>query len=123
MQEKIFINHTNHKSNQWSAEQVAAAESYGKIIDLPFPEVPPNFTTEEVQKMVYEKVQEILKLSPAAVLCQGEYSYTVAMVELLKKNKIPVMAATSERIVSEVTEADSSTKRVSLFRFVRFRAY
>ena len=123
MQEKIFINHTNHESEQWSAEQLAAAESLGKIIDLPFPEVPPNFTTEEVRQMVSKNVQEILKLSPAVVLCQGEFSYTVAMVEELKKNKIPVMAATSERIVSEVTEADGSTKRVSLFRFVRFRAY
>ena len=123
MQEKVFINHTNHKSAQWSAEQVAAAESFGKIIDLPFPEVPPNFSTEEVRQMVFEKLQEILKLSPVAVLCQGEFSYTVAMVNELKKNKIPAMAATSERIVSEITEADGSTKKVSVFRFVRFRAY
>ena len=121
--EKVLINHTNHNSNKWSAEQIAAAESYGKIIDLPFPEVPPNFSTEEVKQVVLENLQEILKLSPTVVLCQGEFSYTVAMVEELKKNQIPVMAATSERIVSEITDSDGSTKKVSVFRFVRFRKY
>lgn len=121
--EKIFINHTNHASNNWSAEQIAAAEIFGKIIDIPFPEVPPNFDTAEVYQMALENLREFLKLSPVAVLCQGEFSYTVAMVEELKKNQIPVMAATSERIVSEVVESDGSTKRVSSFRFVRFRKY
>ena len=120
---KIFINHTNHNSSQWNIEQIAAAESYGKILDLPFPEIPPNFSTEEVRQMVLLNLKEILKLSPKAVLCQGEFSYTVAMVEELKKNKIPVMAATSERIVSEITASDGSTKKISIFRFVRFREY
>ena len=121
--EKIFVNHTNHESANWSAEQKAAAESYGKIIDLPFPEVPPNFGAEEVRQLVLKNLQEILKLAPVAVLCQGEFSYTVAMVEELKKNKIPALAATSERIVSENTAGDGSTKKVSIFRFVRFRPY
>ena len=121
--DKIFINHTNHSSGKWSAEQTVAAEKFGRIVDLPFPEVPPNFSTEEVKQLVLENLQEILKLKPTVVLCQGEFSYTVAMVEELKKIKIPVMAATSERIVSEIVEADGSTKKVSVFRFVRFRAY
>lgn len=121
--EKIFINHTNHESAKWSAEQKLAAESYGKIIDMPFPEVPPNFSSEDVQKMAFDNLQKILEIAPVAVLCQGEFSYTVAMVELLKKNKIPVLAATSERIVSEIVEADGSTKKVSIFQFVRFREY
>ncbi len=112
MQEKIFINHTNHASINWSAEQIAAAESYGKIIDLPFPEVPPNFTTEEVKQLALENLQEILKLSPTVVLCHGEFSYTVSMVEELKKIEIPVMAATSERIVSEITDSDGLTKKI-----------
>ena len=69
------------------------------------------------------KLQEILELAPVAVLCQGEFNYTVAMAEELKKRGITVMAATSERIVSEVIESDGSTKRVSVFNFVRFRPY
>ena len=121
--EKIFVNHTNHASSKWSAEQKAAAETFGRIVDLPFPEVPPNFSAEEVRQMVLKNLQEILKFAPVAVLCQGEFSYTVAMVEALKKNSIPVMAATSERVVSEIVEEDGSTKRISIFQFVRFRLY
>ena len=121
--EKIFINHTNHPSAKWSVEQKNAAEIFGRIVDVPFPDVPPNFSTEEVHAMVLNNLQEILKLSPVAVLCQGEFNYTVAMAEELKNRGIPVMAATRERVVSEITESDGSTKRVSVFNFVRFREY
>jgi len=123
LQEKIFVNHTNHTAANWSAAQIKTAEKLGRIVDFPFPEVPPSCTAEEVRAMVLKNLQEILKLSPTAVLCQGEFNYTVAMVEELKRHKIPVMAATSERIVSEITETDGSTKKVSVFRFVKFRAY
>ncbi len=121
--EKIFVNHTNHTSANWSAEQKAAAGSYGKIVDLLFPDIPPNFTAKQVKAMVTKNLQAILKLSPAAVLCQGEFNYTVAMVEELKKNKIPVMAATSERDVQDIVEEDGSTKKISTFKFVNFRPY
>lgn len=121
--EKIFFNHTNHPSDKWSAEQKLAAENFGKVIDMPFPEIPPDFNTAEVREMVIKNLNEILKFEPAAVLCQGEFNYTVAMVEELKKRNIEVMAATSERIVSAIQEKDGSTKRVSIFKFVRFRQY
>ncbi len=121
--DKVFINHTNHPSAKWSVEQKNAAEKIGKIVDMPFPEVPPNIDTAAVHEMVLNQLQDILKLNPAAVLCQGEFNYTVAMAEELKKRGIPVMAATSERVVSEITESDGSTKRVSVFNFVRFREY
>ena len=121
--EKIFINHTNHPSDKWSIEQKLAAEKIGRIIDVPFPDVPPNFDTSEVHELVMKNLREIMKLSPAAVLCQGEFNYTVAMVEELKKNNVAVMAATSERVVSTIQESDGTTKRVSIFNFVRFRSY
>ena len=37
----MFINFTNHPSTQWSAEQKAAAQVYGKVIDLAFPAIDP----------------------------------------------------------------------------------
>ena len=123
MTEKIFVNHTNHPSDKWSVAQKLAAEKFGRIIDLPFPDIPPNFDTVEVHELVMKNLREIMKLSPVAVLCQGELNYTVAMVEELKKNSITVMAATSERVVSVIQESDGSTKRVSIFNFVRFRPY
>ena len=120
---KIFLNHTNHPSDKWSSEQIAAAEIFGEIIDLPFPAIPPEFEKEEVAKKVAENLKKILSLEPVAVLCQGEFNYTFAMVSELKKNKIPVFAATSERIVSTVIQDDGSSKSVSTFRFVKFRNY
>lgn len=121
--EKVFVNHTNHASANWSAAQRSAAEKFGRIVDFLFPEIPPSFTAEEVRSTVLKNLQEILRLEPTAVLCQGEFSYTVAMVEELKKNKIPALAATSARAVSEIVEADGSTKKVSIFQFVQFRPY
>lgn len=120
---KIFLNHSNHPSEQWSAEQISAAEIYGDIKDFPFPNVSPNFSSDEVHELAKKNLREILKISPVAVLCQGEFSYTFAMVLELKKNNIPVMAATSDRIVSAVIQEDGTTQRTSNFRFVRFREY
>lgn len=121
--QKIFINHTNHPSNNWSAEQKAAAENFGKIVDIPFPTVSPYADENEICAIVAENLQEILKLSPDAVLCQGEFNYTYAMVHALKCENILVLAATSERVTVESIQDDGSTKRVSIFNFVRFRRY
>lgn len=121
--EKIFVNHTNHPSANWSDVQKKAAETFGKIVDVPFPDVPPNIDTAAVHELVLNNLQDILNLSPAAVLCQGEFNYTFAMVGELKRRGINVMAATSERVVSEVTESDGNTKKVSVFNFVQFRPY
>ena len=120
---KIFLNHTNHPSEKWSPEQIAAAKIFGEIQDLPFPNIPPQFSEEEIKKIVAENLKKILSFEPTAVLCQGEFNYTFAMVSELKKNKIPVFAATSERIVSTVIQDDGSSKSVSTFRFVKFRNY
>lgn len=120
---KIFLNHTNHPSSKWSVEQISAAKIFGEIIDFPFPNIPPQADEIEIKKIVEENLREILNFSPAVVLCQGEFNYTFAMVTELKKNNIPVAAATSERIVSTVIEEDGSSKSLSTFRFVRFRNY
>ena len=82
---KIFLNHTNHPSDKWSSEQIAAAEIFGEIIDLPFPAIPPEFEKEEVAKKVAENLKKILSLEPVAVLCQGEFNYTFAMVTFLRR--------------------------------------
>ena len=121
--DKIFINHTNHPSANWSEEQKAAAKSYGKVVDIEFPAIPPSADSDEVSKIVLENLQKILSFSPTAVLCQGEFTYSYKMIEQLKQQNILVMAACSERLVSESVQADGTTKRISVFNFVRFREY
>lgn len=123
MNSKIFVNHTNHASAQWSAEQTATAETFGKIVDVPFPPVPPDFDETAVAELVAKNLREILKLNPAAVLCQGEFNYTFAMVAALKSKNIPALAATTERVTSEISLPDGSTAKSSVFKFVRFRRY
>lgn len=121
--EKIFINHTNHPSARWSAEQIAASRAYGQIADVPFPAVDAEATAEEVRELVRAQAEKIMEMEPAAVLCQGEFNYTFALVERLKRLGVKVVAATSERTVLEETMSDGSTRQVSTFKFVQFREY
>ena len=37
----MFVNFTKHPSGSWGAAQRRAAQVYGEILDLPFPDVPP----------------------------------------------------------------------------------
>ena len=120
---KIFLNHSNHASEKWSKEQIEAAEVFGKVTDFPFPNIPPHLSSTEVREIVLKNLPKILNQSPAVVLCQGEFNYTFAMVEELKKNNIPAVAATSERIVLTEIQEDGTTQKISTFRFVRFREY
>lgn len=120
---KIFVNHTNHPSRGWSAEQKTAARVYGETIDIPFPAIRAEATSTEVGAQVEESLEEIMSHKPAAVLCQGEFTYTFAMVERLKSLGVTVLAATSERVATEEILPDGSARQISTFRFVQFREY
>ena len=120
---KILINHTNHLSSQWSPEQIAAAEEYGEIADFPFPNIDANFDEAQISELVEVNGKKIIALNPAAVLCQGEYSYTYAMINFLRKNNVVVIAAASERVVEERVTEGGATQKISMFKFVRFRQY
>ena len=120
---KKFINHTNHASGRWSAEQKSAAVAYGEIFDVAFPAINPSATTGQVRELVQENLEKILSLEPAAVLCQGEFTYTFALVERLKEIGVPVLAATTERVVEAEILPDGTSRQVSTFRFVQFREY
>ena len=120
---KIFINHTNHPSARWSAEQVAAAQAYGEISDVAFPAVSAEATAAEVRVLVCEYIEKILAAEPSCVLCQGEFNYTFEMVSRLKSAGVMVVATTSERSVRAEILPDGSTRQISTFRFVQFREY
>ena len=117
-----FINHTNHPSSRWSEAQKAAARAYGQIKDLPFPEIPPEASSEEVHAMAGGAFQKIMALHPAAVLCQGEFTYSYALIRCLEEAGVPVVAACSARNVKEWVEQGESRKSV-VFHFVQFRRY
>lgn len=120
----IFVNYTNHPSSFWAAEQINEAEKLGKVVDIPFPVVPPQATEREIQDMVTEQVEKIIALTPVAVLCQGEFSLCYGIVSRLKKHGIKVLAACSCRQVMEsIDDISGNGQKVTSFKFVRFREY
>jgi hypothetical protein len=118
-----FINFTNHPSNRWSAEQLAAAKEYGDVVDIPFPNILPTATEDHIAKLGDEYVKKILDLSPAAVMCQGEFTFSYYVISELLAKDINVLSACSERVVREVQETPDVMRKISEFKFVRFRKY
>jgi hypothetical protein len=123
MESKVFINHTHHNSQNWSPAQLQAAEDYGTVVDIPSPDIEASWDEQQVVALAEEYAEKIVALHPAGVLCQGEFTYTYAVVQRLQKAGIPVMAACSKRQVEEITDKEGNTKRMSLFQFIRFRRY
>jgi len=118
----MFINFTNHPSEKWSKDQLAAAQQYGEIVDMPFPSIDPSASRDNVLTMATDYAQRIAAMSPNAVLCQGEFTFVFAVVIELKKIGVRVFAACSERCIREYVE-DGISKKVAEFKFVRFREY
>lgn len=118
-----FINHSNHPSARWSYAQRKAAEAYGPIEDMPFPNIEPMWSEEQVAALADENGAAIIAKQPAAVLCQGEFTYTFALIERLRKAGITVVAACSERVVHETVDGDGVSHKTAEFSFIQFRKF
>lgn len=71
----MFINFSNHPYALWSAEQQAAAQRYGKVVDLAFPAIDPAADEAALDSLATVYADHILHLDPDAVLCQGECTF------------------------------------------------
>ncbi len=118
-----FINYTNHPSANWSEAQRQAAQIYGEIMDMDFPEIEPQWDEEQVASLACQQAEEIIALKPAAVLVQGEFTFSYALISLLQQAGIRVLAACSQRCTESVINEKQETIRCSVFKFVRFRQY
>ena len=85
----MFINFSNHPYAQWSAEQKAAAQVYGKVIDLAFPAIDPAADEAALDSLAAVYADHILHLNPDAVLCQGECTFVYRVVQRLKLRASP----------------------------------
>ena len=125
----MFLNYSNHPSDKWSQEQIAAAQRYGEIADCPFPAVPSAATAEEIARLAQTECARILELLQArgdkenAVLCQGEFTLCFGVITLLKSHGVTVVAAVTERVAKETTRADGTAEKISVFQFMGFREY
>lgn len=120
---KVFINLTNRASKTWLDDQLKAAQEYGDIIDLPFPNIDPDMEPEEVVAMAEKYTAQIMTYDVSAVLVQGEMTFTFAVVSGLKRKGIKTVAACSRRESVETRNEDGSVTKNSVFRFCQFREY
>lgn len=124
----MFINYSNHPSDRWSEEQITAAETeFGRVKDLPFPNVEVAFTKEDIHDLAVKETGKILSLlaeshGENAVMCQGEFTLCFSVVSMLQKAGVKAVSAVTERITEEMTENGVNVKK-SIFRFAGFREY
>ena len=122
----MLVNLSNHPSTKWSVQQFEAAQVYGKVTDLPFPEVNPSGDEEYIRLLCDEYVKIIdgfgrddaRNISAITVHIMGEMTFTFAMVSALQQKDISCIASTTQRISSEANGV-----RTSEFQFVKFREY
>jgi hypothetical protein len=59
----MLINLTNHPSARWSEKQKAAADEFGEIVDVPFPQVEASADEQIVNSLGKEYLEKIKKIS------------------------------------------------------------
>ena len=124
----LFINLSNHPSSKWSAKQIDAAlklSDNGPIIDMPFPNIDPEMSSDEINALSDEYVAKIINLAKeyetdyAIIHVMGEMTFTYSLVHNLNNNGYYCYASTTKR---NVIEKENGTK-ISTFEFVQFRRY
>ena len=118
----LFLNLSNHPSDKWSKAQLDAARAYGEVVDMPFPEIDPGATTEEIHRLAEEYAKEISSRYPdcdLTVHLMGEMTFCFRLVTLLHARGIRCVASTTQRKTSELPDG---TKE-SIFEFQAFREY
>ena len=118
----LFLNLSNHSSDKWGEAQLDAARAYGKVVDMPFPEIDPEATTEEIYILAEEYAEEITSRYPdrdLTVHIMGEMTFCFRLVTLLHARGVRCVASTTQRKTSEL----EGGKKESIFEFQEFREY
>lgn len=118
----MFINFSNHSLSTWTEKQIKAAKEYGELEEIVFPNINPQFTTEQVQMLATDYVAKILTHYPTENLTihvMGELTFCFSVVQQLKEKGVRCVASTTERVVEETAD----NKKVTQFSFVQFREY
>lgn len=118
----LFLNLSNHSSDKWGEAQLDAARAYGKVVDMPFPEIDPGATTEEIYILAEEYAEEITSRYPdrdLTVHIMGEMTFCFRLVTLLHARGVRCVASTTQRKTSEL----EGGKKESIFEFQEFREY
>jgi len=121
----MLLNLSNHPTPTWpEAQRRAALERFGKLDDLPFPQISPHAGLEQIEALAEAYLAKVLYRqagagSRFAVHLMGEMTFTYTLANLLRSRGIPCFASTTERTVTE----EKDGRKVSHFHFIRFRPY
>lgn len=121
----MLLNLSNHPVTEWTKDQLEIAEhDFGRIIDEPFPMIPPEYSGEEVRQMA-EQYLDICRSvlgqpdKGNAVMLSGEIVFCSMLSHMLLKAGYRVVCATTRRDV--INHGDGIIERT--FKFIRFRDY
>lgn len=119
----LLVNLSNHPYKDWSEDQKKAAEKYGEVQDMAFPEIDPAMKIDKIKKEIavaqIDEIKNMCKERRVTVHIMGEMSYTFYVVSQLKAFGIRCICSTSER---DTEDLGGGEKKVS-FHFKRFRDY
>ena len=118
----FFLNLSNHPSTEWSNVQLAAAQGYGTIVDMPFPAINENMSEQGIEALADQYLLKILGLTESkscTVHIMGEMTFSYALVNKLKALGFTCVASTTRR---DVVVLPDGSKQVR-FHFCRFRKY
>lgn len=118
----MLINLSNHPSKSWSTVQLLTASHYGELVDIPFPQIAPEATAEQIDELALkylEQIREIKQCDTELIIVHiaGELSFCYAMITLLKECGYTVVTSTTRRIIEQV---DNKTI-IKRFEFNQFR--
>ncbi len=119
----MFINCTNHPYSIWSEKERECAAAYGEVEDLPFPQIAPDCSREELRRIAGKYAGEIRNRRPAAVMVAGEFSFTFMLVDMLLADGIRVVCSRARRQVQEVKHPDGTNEKQVIFDFEGFEEY
>jgi len=121
----MLINLSNHPVSSWSNNQIETAQKqFGKIIDMDFPNVNPNWSEVEIEELSDKYFDDIIlilnnsKEKTNAVHVMGELNFTFNIVTKLLNNRIICVASTTQRNTKNIGD-----KKLTEFNFVKFRKY
>lgn len=128
----MLINLSNHSSDEWGLEQTnAGLGEFQHTEDIPFPTINPYATTEEVYELAEEYFYRCLAMFEDyaetidqdfyhfTVHIQGEFTFTYALVNMLKAEGIPCVTSTFECKAIDL----GNGKKEAQLTFAQFREY
>lgn len=122
----MLLNLSNHSSSKWQPEQIRVARvTYGAIVDMQFPNIPPDWDEQQVKKLVEEYVNKCVQIinqtedKVNAIHIMGELTFCYAFVKLMECCPFHCIASTTERVVT----VNEKGEKVSAFNFCKFRNF